>query len=73
MSKKEQLEAIGRMLYLISAAARYYSLQAKNQRSDVLAQALPEMRQLLREYESLAAAKDEQPSSELLSVSISPR
>lgn len=60
MSNKERLEAIGRMLYLISAAARYYSLQAKNQRNEVLAQALPEMRDLLREYESLIEANDGQ-------------
>jgi len=42
------------MLHLISTAARYYSLQAKNKQQDeVLAQALPEMRGLLLEYESL--------------------
>jgi hypothetical protein len=72
MSKKERLEAIGRMLYLISAAARYYSLQARNQQSDVLAHALPEMRQLLREYETLAAS-DEQPSTGPFAVSMPPR
>ncbi len=60
MSNKERLEAIGRMLYLISAAARYYSLQAKNQQNEVLALALPEMRDLLREYESLIDVKDGQ-------------
>ena len=60
MSDKEQRKAIGRMLYLISAAARYYALQAKNEQNEVLVNALPEMRELLREYESLIGAKDEQ-------------
>jgi len=72
MSNKERLQAIGRMLYVISAAARYYSLQAKNQQSEVLARALPEMRDLLREYESLVEAQDGQPGAESPSVSSLP-
>jgi hypothetical protein len=59
MSDKEQRKAIGRMLYLISTAARYYALQAKNEQNDVLVNALPEMRELLHEYESLIGAKAE--------------
>ena len=51
---QQRRQAISRMLHLISTAARYYSLQAKNKQQDeVLAQALPEMRGLLLEYESL--------------------
>ena len=53
MSDRERRAAIGRMLYVISAAARYYSLQAKNDQNEMLAQALPEMRELLVQYEAL--------------------
>jgi hypothetical protein len=53
ISDKERLEAIGRMLFVISAAALYYSLQAKNKQNEVLVRALPEMRELLLQYESL--------------------
>ena len=53
MSDSERRAAIGRMLYVISAAARYYSLQAKNEQNEMLAQALPEMRELFVQYEAL--------------------
>jgi hypothetical protein len=56
VSEKEQRKAIARMLYLISAAARYYSLVAKNEQNELLANALPEMRKLLLEYSALVGA-----------------
>lgn len=72
MSEKEQRSAIVRMLHLISTAARYYSLQAKNGQNEVLANALPEMLKLLREYESLIKSEGDRSCPQSLSPSTLP-
>ena len=73
MSEKEQRTAIARMLYVISATARFYSSQAKNDQNQELANALPEMRRLLHEYENLIGVKDQQPRPTSLAASTSSR
>ena len=73
MSEKEQRTAIARMLYVISATARFYSLQAKNDQNEELANALPEMRRLLLEYENLIGVREDQPHPKALAASASSR
>jgi hypothetical protein len=58
MSDRQRREAIGRMLHLISVAASFYALQAKNERNEMWVKALPEMQDLLLRYESLLDVKD---------------
>ena len=61
MSDKEQRKAIGRMLYLISAAARVLCVASeKRTKWRCWLRFTGDMRELLREYESLIGAKDEQ-------------
>jgi hypothetical protein len=59
MSDRKRREAIGQMLYIISATAHYCASRPKNEQNGVLIDALPEMRQLLLQYESQVDAKDE--------------
>jgi hypothetical protein len=53
MSEKEQRAAIARMLYLISATARFYSLQARNEKIRDWLTLYRKMRRLLLDYENL--------------------
>ena len=71
LSDKERREAIGRMLSLISDTANYYSLQAANEGSDTLTRALPEMRDLLLQYESLIGLNNEEASPKTTSITVS--
>jgi hypothetical protein len=73
MTKKEERTAIACMLYVISATARFYSLRVKNEQNQGLANALPEMRKFLLEYENLIGVKDEQPHTKALAASTSSR
>jgi len=51
---REKQEAVSRALNRISAAARYYALQVKNEHLDVLDTGLPELRGLLSNCEQLS-------------------
>ena len=52
-NRKELQEAINRTLNQLASAARYYALQVKNDHSEELDKALPEIRGLLSSCESL--------------------
>jgi hypothetical protein len=52
-NQKEKQKAISRTLNQLSFAARYYALQVKNDHSEVLDEALPEMQGLLSACEKL--------------------
>jgi hypothetical protein len=52
-NQKETQKAINRTLNQLSSAARYYALQVRNEHSDVLDEALPEMQGLRSNCEKL--------------------
>jgi hypothetical protein len=52
--QRERHKAISRALNKLSSAARFYALQVKNDHSEVLDEALPEMQGLLSACENLS-------------------